>query len=273
MVMTDQYFGMKELYQVKLKAADRMIIGNRQVEKGEPVTYFDHIQIANIAENVVPVAAKGGRNNDSLVIWEDRKEVTFRMSMGVLSDIGFALLTNARIMNEQPDILPIGVSEKIELDDKGRAILLNHTPIQHKDYPIFCFLYENKLLQKKVVPIAIDYENAELQFDESLADQTVMIDYYYNYKKGSSIYILERNKFEGMFELEGKFYRKGEMDGVNRTTLFKLPKVRIISNLNVTLGEIASPAVSSFNIIATPQRTQWSEYSVAEFYNLDEDVV
>ena len=76
-----------------------------------------------------------------------------------------------------------------------------------------------------------------------------------------------------MFELEGKYYRKGEVDGINRTTLFKLPKVRIISNLNIVLGETVSPMLSSFNIIATPQRTQWSEYSVAEFYNLEEDVI
>lgn len=273
MEMTDQYFGMKELYQVKLKATDRMIIGNRQVEKGEPVTYFDHIQIAALNENVVPVAARGGRNNDALVIWEDRKEVNFRMSMGVLSDIGFALLTNARIADEKPDLLPISVSETVEVDEDGRVTLLNHLPVEDKDYPIFCFVYENKLLQKKVEPQSIDYENGILQFDESLIGYTLMVDYYYNYKKGSSIYILERNKFEGMFELEGKFYRKGENDGVNRTTLFKLPRIRIISNLSITLGEIASPAVSSFNIIATPQRTQWSEYSVAEFYNLDEDVV
>lgn len=271
--MTDQYFGMKELYQVKLRAAERMFIGSKQVDKGEPVTYFDHIQIANVSETVVPVTARGGRNNDALVIWEDRKEVNFRMSMGVLSDIGFALLTNAKIMDKRPDILPMSVSEKIEINDKGIATLLNHIPLEHKDYPIFCFIYENKLLQKKIKPLSIDYENGTLQFDGSLAGQTVMIDYYYNYKKDSSIYVLERNKFEGMFELEGKYYRKGEVDGINRTTLFKLPKVRIISNLNIVLGETVSPMLSSFNIIATPQRTQWSEYSVAEFYNLEEDVI
>ena len=36
-----------------------------------------------------------------------------------------------------------------------------------------------------------------------------------------------------MFELEGKYYRKGEEDGINKTTLFRLPKVRINSNLNI----------------------------------------
>ena len=38
------------------------------------------------------------------------------------------------------------------------------------------------------------------------------------------------------------------------------------------MGELASPTISSFNIVATPQKTQYSQYSVAEFYNLEEDI-
>ena len=98
------------------------------------------------------------------------------------------------------------------------------------------------------------------------------MDYYFDYEDTANIYILEKDRFNGLFELEGRFYRKGEEDGINRTTLFRLPKVRINSNLSLQLGELASPSISTFNIIATPQKTQYSSFSVAEFYNLDRDI-
>ena len=38
--MLDQYFGIKELYEVVLKAKTDMTFGDRQLEAGEPVLYF-----------------------------------------------------------------------------------------------------------------------------------------------------------------------------------------------------------------------------------------
>ena len=40
-------FGLKELYDVTLRAVAPLTVGNRIVEKGEAVAYFDKIQIAN----------------------------------------------------------------------------------------------------------------------------------------------------------------------------------------------------------------------------------
>lgn len=266
----DQFFGMKEIYQVVLRATEKGVrIGNRILAPYEPVTYFEHIQIASLSETIVPVAARGGRRNDPLVIWEDRKDVTFRMQAGVLSDIGFGLLTNARI-EPQPQKLIIGASEKLTLDDDGRCAINNHQALA--DQPLFCFLYDNKVIQQKITPLSVDYEMGIFEFGEQYAGRDVMIDYRFQYGGESSIYILERERFTGMFELEGKIYRKGEEDGINRTTLFRMPQVRIISNLNVTLGEIANPTVSTFNIVASPKKTAYSDYTVVEMFNLNEDI-
>ena len=265
----DQYFGIKEVYNVVLKATDNIRLGKRQLEKGEPVTYFEHTQIATLNETVKPIAARGGRRNDPLVIWEDRQDVSFTLTCGVLSDIGFALLTNAKIMDESSPIY-ISKSEKIALDEYGKGYFAKEKP--SIDKPIFCFLYENKLIQNKIHPVSIDYDEGSINFGEEYGYKEIMVDYCFLYNKQSSIYILERDRFNGMFELEGKYYRKGEQDGINHTTLFKLPKVRINSNLSIQMGELASPTISSFNIVATPQKTQYSQYSVAEFYNLEEDI-
>ena len=267
--MDDQYFGMKEIYEVVLRTTERMQLGNRMLEKGEPVTYFDSIQIASLTESIRPIAARGGRRNDPLVIWEDRENVTFRMTMGVLSDIGFALLTNAKII-PKPDTMYVSAREIIELDDNGDGFVANHNVAANKPY--FFFEYSNRLIQKKIKPQTFDLESGQFSFGEEYANTTVLVDYQFIYDNNASIYVLERERFNGLFELEGKINRKGEVDGVNRTSLFRLPKARITSNLNIIVGNNAAPTLSNFNILATPQKTQYSDYSVVEIFMLDENV-
>lgn len=267
----DQFFGVKELYHVALKAPVDMVFGERRLEAGEPVTYFEHIQIASLSENIKPVAARGGKRNDALVIWEDRQDVTFRMTSGVVSDVGFALLTNAKVTTEKHSKgTRTAESEIIELNDVGIGKLEKHLPAE--EFPVFCFIYSNKLIQKKISNFTVNYDTGEIDCGEEYANCTILVDYYFWYGKTVNIHILERDRFNGLFELEGKYYRKGEMDGLNRTTLFRMPKVRIASSLSLTMGELASPTLSNFNIVATPTKTEYSDYSVVEIFNFDEDI-
>lgn len=267
--MEDQFFGMKELYQVVLRATDKGArIGERVVAPHEPVTYFEHVQVGALTETIRPVAARGGRGNDPLVIWEDRTDVTFKMQAGVLSDIGFGLLINAKFASK-PDTLLLHCAETMTIDDFGKCAINNHKAIEGE--PLFCFLYNNKVIQGRITPEEIDYETGIFTFDEQYCNQTVMIDYTYQHETNAQIYVLDRERFAGMFEIEGKFYRKGEEDGINRTTIFRMPQVRIVSGLSIILGEHAIPTVSSFNVVATPKKTNFSSYTVAEFFNLDGD--
>jgi hypothetical protein len=55
--------------------------------------------------------------------------------------------------------------------------------------------------------------------------------------------------------------------------LVTIPKMKIISNINLRLGETASPAVSLFTIMALSQKTPYSESSVIEFIQLADDVI
>ena len=75
--MQDQYFGIKELYDVVLRAKTPMDFGKRYVEAGEPVLYFENISMSVLSETSRPIFARGGWGNMPHVIWEDRSEVMF----------------------------------------------------------------------------------------------------------------------------------------------------------------------------------------------------
>ena len=73
------------------------------------------------------------------------------------------------------------------------------------------------------------------------------------------IYTIYKERFNGLFSLEGKFYSKDENEGYNYTNIIYMPKVRIVSDINLRLGERADPTVSTFNIIGLPDNSNVSK--------------
>ena len=97
--------------------------------------------------------------------------------------------------------------------------------------------------------------------------------YYYEYGGEALIYTIQKERFNGLFTLEGKYYAKDENDGMNYTNLIYMPKVRVVSDINLRLGERADPTVSTFNIIGLPE-TQAGDRKglIMEITHLDSDI-
>ena len=68
-------FGLKELYEVSLKATYPIEVNNRTIEIGESIAVFDRIQLANFAETKKFISANGGFDNRPLVWWEETKDI------------------------------------------------------------------------------------------------------------------------------------------------------------------------------------------------------
>jgi len=99
------------------------------------------------------------------------------------------------------------------------------------------------------------------------------VDYYFEYGEEALIYTVEKERFNGLFTLEGKFYSKDENDGFNYTNVIYMPKVRVVSNIDLRLGERANPTVSVFNIIGMPENTQNAKNSlILEITRLNSDI-
>jgi hypothetical protein len=73
-------FGLKELYEVSLKATYPIEMGDRTIEVGETVARFDKIQLTVLQENKNLVAARGSYDNRALVWWEETQEISCSLS-------------------------------------------------------------------------------------------------------------------------------------------------------------------------------------------------
>ena len=258
--MIDEYFGVKELNEVVLKAKTPMIFGNRQLEAGEPVMYFENISLSLLTEQSHPIMARGGWGNMPHVIWEDRSEVQFTINEGVMSAISMGILFSAGVTGNPANnrILVPQRDGPFILDANGQ-IELTHTPyLQRK---VFIYEYERDVAQKKVYGKVSDQADTIITVYQDKvgtpADITkqYIVDYYYEYTDEALIYTIQKERFKGLFTLEGKFYAKDENDGINYTNLMYMPKVRVVSDINLRLGERADPTVAVFNIIGMPENT------------------
>ena len=266
--MTDQYFGIKDLYEVVLRANTPMNFGFRKIEAGEPVLYFENVSIANLTEGSRPIIARGGWGNMPRVIWEDRTEMTFSLTEGVLSSTGMGILTSAKVLNNKKDgSVYIPCKEGPFTLDNKNSYKLKHTVASQKKS--FCYSFERDCIQEKKNFIL---ENKTLIVKNPNPNEEYIFDYYYRYGDEALIYLIEKERFNGNFSLEGKFYSKDENEGLDYTSLFIMPKVRIVSDINLRLGETVNPTVSVFNIIAMPSQTERGRDTLAEIIRLNEDV-
>lgn len=272
--MLDQYFGTKELYEVVLKATTPMTFGSRRLEVGEPVLYFENVNMALLSEQSHLIMARGGWANMPRVIWEDRSEVQFSMTEGVMSSISFDILLSAQMTERAPNqTLYIQKREGPYVlqthGDYSSLMYLEHWPTSLPGKKVFLYEYERSVAQRKVygkyirdIPDPFDDSVmrpcVQLYEDKActqLADMTkeYIADYYFDYTDEALIYAIKKERFNGIFSLEGKFYSKDENEGLNYTNIIYMPRVRIVSDINLRLGERADPTTSVFNIIAMPE--------------------
>lgn len=287
--MRDEYFGVKELYEVSLKAKVPMQFGSRYIEEGEPVLYFENVSISMLTEKNSPLMARGGWSNLPRVIWEDRSEVQFTISEGVMSAISMGVLLSANV-GENKISAPLLAPKRegpYELNDEHQ-LYLEHWPVGNDRKKTFIFEYDRNVAQKKVYgkrihgkvdpfddtkerPCIELYEDKDLTVLADMSKEYI-VDYYYEYTDEALIYSIQKERFNGLFTLEGKFYSKDENDGINYTNLIYMPKVRVVSDISLRLGERADPTVSVFNIIGLPETTNKDKNLILEITRLSEDI-
>ena len=285
--MHDQYYGHKELYEVVLRAKNPMQFGDRYIEADEPVLYFNNVNMSLLTEQNRPIFAKGGWGNMPHVIWDERSEVQFQMIEGVMSSVGMGILLSASVASQNSQPLYIHMKEGPKECSFNNVLDIKHWPVPYPEKKTFIFNYNNDAIQEKVygrkyrtnpsIEEKNDYPRLEIFSDKNCEHPIInggdfVIDYYYKYEDEALIYTVQKERFNGLFTLEAKFYSKDENEGNNYTNILYMPKVRIVSDISLRLGERADPTVSTFNIIGMPETVGEKKNLIMEITRLDRDI-
>lgn len=254
----ENQFSLKELYDVKIKTTYPIEINGKQLEIGETIAMFDRIKIANFEEVKNFIAAKGGYNNEGRVFWEDEKEIRINFQQGIFNTSQFSLMNNAKLLeNKENGLLTISKREMNQSNGEGN-IFLEETPLGN------VFIYDengNKL--------SYSQEENRLKIDETYC--RVIVDYEYKYKGNSQSILVGRPLIQGFLSLEGKTRVKEDITGQVKTGIIKIPKLRLMSELSMRLGQDAVPVMGSMTISGLPSGVKGSK-KVMELTILEEDI-
>ena len=255
-------FGLKELYDLTLKATYPIEMEGRIFEAGEVIARFDKIQIANFREATSRAKATGGQGNGTHVVWEDPKEIQLGFTQGIFSKRQFALLSNANLIKAAPkDRILLSAHFTGESNGDGK-IQLDRTGVTN------VFIYDAKTFDK-IEPIILDLEKGAMIIGEKYKD--VEVDYQYYYTNGYTNLVLGQKLIQGFLQLEGKSRVKDDITGKTHTVLLRIPRLKLVSDLSMRLGREASPLLANFAATAYPE-SMGRDKKIMEMLFLNDDI-
>ena len=258
----DKEFGLQELYCVQLKSTYPIEIKGVEFAAGEVIAVFDKIQIANFREIHKEAVAQGGYQNRKLTIWNRTEGVDLIFTRGIFSKTQLSLMNNMRIisLNENQKVR-IAQRDELETDSEGK-ITLTHVPINS-----WIFVYNKDTGEKLTGLSLIDQKTLQTP----LVYQEVIVDYEYAYDNGADVSFVGEDIFDGFLSLEGRTRIKDDVTGETHTAIIYIPKLKITSDFDLTLGQNAQPVVGRFKAtaLATGER---KKSKALEIYYLNEDI-
>lgn len=250
--------GMKELYDVALKATYPIEVGGKNFDKGEILVRFDKIQLANFSEKKEFLAARGGYENAPRIWWEETKEITVNITQGIFSVAQLSIIANADLLQKDEE-LSVSNREFLESNEKGQ-ITLKHEPLDS------VFVYNKQTGEK----ISILERSGKVLTIENPYQETI-VDYTYNYFGGSRIITIGKTLTNGYLSLEGKMRVKDDITGHVKTGIIKIPKLKLMSDLSIRLGSDATPQVGRLSAVAVPDGARGNK-RVMEMIFLNDDI-
>ena len=258
----DKEFGMQELYFVQLKSTYPIEIKGKEFAAGEVIAAFDKILIANFQEIHREAAAQGGYQNRKLTIWNRTEGVDLLFTQGVFSKTQLALMKNMKIISlEENQRVRIAQRDELETNDEGK-ITLTHEPINS-----WIFVY-NKETGEKLTGLSFVNQNT---LQTPLIYKEVIVDYEYAYDNGADVSFVGEDVFDNYLSLEGRTRIKDDVTGETHTAIIYIPKLKITSDFELTLGQNAKPIVGKFKAtaLAIGERKQ---SKALEIYYLNDDI-
>ena len=251
-------FSLKEIYDVVLKATYPMEINGIHFDIGDIIIKFDKLQLANFSEISSFVAARGGFDNRARVIWDELKEVPLTFTQGVFSKMQMAMMNNLKIIESKENQSEIFTQVEETQSDGDGKIILKHIPV-------------NKLRIKDEDGANLDYEIENNIITIKDIFKSVYVSYDFEYTNKMTYLTIGQRFLNGFLALEGRTRVKDDITGQTHTGIIRIPRLKLISDLSIRLGQNATPVQGTFKAIGYPIGVKGNKKAM-EIIFLDDDI-
>ena len=251
-------FSLKEIYDVVLKATYPMEINGTHFDIGDIIIKFDKLQLANFSEISSFVAARGGFDNRARVIWDELKEVPLTFTQGVFSKMQMAMMNNLKIIDSKENQSEIFTQVEETQSDGDGKIILKHIPV-------------DKLRIKDENGVNLDYEIENNIVTIQDIFKSVYVSYDFEYTNKMTYLTIGQRFLNGFLALEGRTRVKDDITGQTHTGIIRIPRLKLISDLSIRLGQNATPVQGTFKAIGYPIGVKGNKKAM-EIIFLDDDI-
>lgn len=233
--MDNRLYAIREFHDVIFTAGYDLKIGDTVIPEGDIIMSFSDVPKVNIREARTKVDAVGGYGNRSRVSWDETKGLFIDFSQGTVSLQHLAFLANSELQNEDGYLVP-------ELE-----------PLYSDDYGTIELKYKPNGL---VTIYHSDNEKQRIETSDStisgLQPQTFYNVHYHRLDKNTPTLKIGNRWITGYMRMTAKAKMKDDRDGSIRTMVIDLPKVQLLSELNMMLGSGNDAMSANFSIVAHP---------------------
>lgn len=287
--------GIKELYEVSIRATQPIEIDGIKYDINETVISFDKAEIANLDETKYMRAARGGESNMPLVFWETDKKMDFSISKGTLTPQSWAVLSNSKLRTINK--ASVFFKEKVHVVEHeiGLIATLTHIPNyqgkfgvqgnpKNKPLPLGrqpdlelkpvppkkdCLLFLYNEDGKKIKDFEVKGNQIRL-FEPA---REIYADYTYDFTGETKVLKIGERIFNGFFSLTGKMSVKNDETGEVTTAVIKMPKIKLSSSISIQFGSsYSSCSVDEFHFSSYPEEEVRNKKSTCEIMFLDEEL-
>ena len=268
-------FGIREICDVVFKAKNAGKLGSMSYAVGQPVLYIDTAKTSTMEGAATTVYAQGGRGNSRLIAWEGEKTLTFTVEDALLSELGFAILSGAGLLNADTSkpmyvhttsMTTRGQDGIIDLTDA-----LNKGEKVHVGAPIFVMSMVNGSITGMISGVTVgdtkisengrtieagQYLIVDGTFD---AEAQVFVDFYIEKTAGVTEMTIDVENFAGYYYVEASTLFRRQSDGKDLPAELIFPNVKIQSNFTFTMAATGDPSTFTFTMDAMPGYTRFDK--------------
>lgn len=227
---------------------------------GKPVIFFDTLKLSELENKASESAAKGGKGNPKLLIWDFDREATMKIQDALLSPKSFSLLAGtdtaigtAIIQMRQSHVYATDPDDATNMIDKGAdypltasgagAVELAYTPLETASNIL---VYDAD--DDGGTPLTAGTLSGKTLTNASWASKKLVVYYTYNSGSDAQTFTISADKFPSTYKIVGDTVIRNATTGKDEPFQVVIPKAKLQPSFTMSFKADGDPSAFDMNV-------------------------
>ena len=225
-----QRYGIKEVADVTFYEIELV---NGKETPGAPVLYLETLKVSTIEQTAENTAARGGKGNPELIVWDYGKEITVTLEDALFSAKSMAIMFGSLDENKRvrfgDDVTILKTAPLAAITKVSDSYYVN---VNGKDIEVTGGTYYD--VAGSSLGNVYDSSAAYVTFPITTSEQAVIE--------------VSAATFPGNYYVTGDTYARNESTGIDEFFQFIIPKAKVQSEVTLTMEAEGDPSTFSMNL-------------------------